>query len=56
MDHVSASPRLAAHQSGGAIAAVASKFDRSPRGVKYVAPLFKAGEKVSLVFASHSDA
>src|SRR5712672_3481465 len=37
MDHVSASPRLAAHQSGRAIAAAASKFDRSPRGVKYVA-------------------
>lgn len=30
MDQVSASPRLAPHRSGRAIAAVASKFDRSP--------------------------
>ncbi|MDX6403920.1 MAG: hypothetical protein QOH70_1375 [Blastocatellia bacterium] len=37
MGHVSASLRLAAHQSGRAIAAAASKFDGSPRGVKYVA-------------------
>src|ERR1051326_7613111 len=35
--HVSASPRLAAHQSGRAITAVASQFDRSPHEVKYVA-------------------
>jgi len=32
--HVSANPRLAAHQSGRAIAAVASKFDRNRRGDK----------------------
>jgi hypothetical protein len=31
-----ASHRIAAHQSGKAIAAVASKFEVSPRGVKYV--------------------
>src|ERR1043166_548151 len=37
MGYVSASLRLAAHQSGRAIAAVASKFDRSPREIKYVA-------------------
>ena len=37
MGHVSASPRLAAHQSGRAIAAVSSKVDRGTRGVKYVA-------------------
>ena len=37
MGHVSASPRLAAHRSGRAITAVASKVDRSTCGVKYVA-------------------
>src|SRR6266498_5523548 len=35
-DSQPASRRLAAHQSGRAIAAVASKFDGSLRGVKYV--------------------
>jgi REP element-mobilizing transposase RayT len=34
MGHVSASPRLAAHQIGRAIAAAALKFDKSPSGVK----------------------
>jgi hypothetical protein len=45
MGHVSASPRLAAHQSGRAIAVVASKFDISMCGVKYVVALERPGSK-----------
>ncbi|MDX6576370.1 MAG: hypothetical protein QOE96_2323 [Blastocatellia bacterium] len=43
MGHVSARPRLAAHQSGRAFAAAALKFDKSPRGVRYVAAFLTVG-------------
>jgi len=48
MGHVSASPRLAAHQSGRAIAAVSSKVDRITCGVKYVATVSTVSIRVGL--------